>query len=172
MEKSGLEIKDTAFELAKKYEIENGNCAQSVFAAVTESLGVENGDVLRAATGFADGIGLTGDGHCGALSGAVMAIGHMFGRRKEEFHRRGKMMKALLLSRQLENRFMEEYGVCRCHDLQVKFYGRFFNLMEPSELEAALKAGMLERCSSLAGEVAGMAVELILEQLEKDAAKN
>jgi len=172
VEKSVQEIKDRAFTLAKKYEIENGNCAQSVFAAVTESLGVENGDVLRAATGFADGIGLTGDGHCGALSGAVMAIGHMFGRRKEEFHRRGKMMKALLLSRQLENRFMEGYGVCRCHDLQVKFYGRFFNLMEPSELEAALKAGVLERCSSLAGEVAGMAVELILEQLEKDAAKN
>jgi C_GCAxxG_C_C family probable redox protein len=172
MEKPGQEIKDKAFELAKKYEIENGNCAQSVFAAVTESLGVENGDVLRAATGFADGIGLTGDGHCGALSGAVMAIGHMFGRRKEEFHRHGKMMKALLLSRRLESRFMEEYSVCRCHDLQVKFYGRFFNLMEPSELEAALKAGMLERCSSLAGEVAGLAVELIMEQQAKDAAKS
>jgi C_GCAxxG_C_C family probable redox protein len=172
MERSGQDIRDKAFALAKKYEIENGNCAQSVFAAVTESLGMENDDVLRAATGFADGIGLTGDGHCGALSGAVMAISHMFGRRKEEFHRRGKMMKALLLSRKLENRFMGEYGMCRCHDLQVKFYGRFFNLMEPSELEAALKAGMLERCSSLSGEVASLAVELILEQQAKDAAKS
>jgi C_GCAxxG_C_C family probable redox protein len=171
MEKSSQDIKDKAFAQAKKYEIENGNCAQSVFAAVTEALGVQSDEVLRAATGFADGIGLTGDGHCGALSGAVMAIGHMFGRKKEEFHRRGKMMKALLLSRQLENRFMQEYGVCRCHDLQVKFYGRFFNLMEPAELEAALKAGVLERCSSLAGEVAVMAVELILEQQAKDAAK-
>jgi len=172
MEKSRQETKDRAFALAKKYEMENGNCAQSVFAAVTESLGMENDVVFRAATGFADGIGLTGDGHCGALSGAVMAISYLFGRRKEEFHRRGKMMKALLLCRQLESRFMGEYGVCRCHELQTKFYGRFFNLMEPSELEAAVKAGVLERCSSLAGEVAGMAVELILEQLEKDAAKN
>jgi len=172
MEKSRQETKDRAYALAKKYEMENGNCAQSVFQAVTESLGMENDVVFRAATGFADGIGLTGDGHCGALSGAVMAISYLFGRKKEEFHRRGKMMKALLLCRQLENRFMEEYGVCRCHDLQVKFYGRFFNLMEPSELEAAVKAGVMERCSSLAGEVAGMAVELILEQLAKDAAKN
>jgi len=171
MEKSRQEIKEKAFELAKKYEMENGNCAQSVFAAVTESLGLESEDVFRSATGFADGIGLSGDGHCGALSGAVMAISHLFGRKKEEFHRRGKMMKALLLCRQLENRFMGEYGTCRCHDLQVKFYGRFFNLMEPSELEAALKAGVLERCSSLAGEVASMAVELILDQREKDAAK-
>jgi len=172
MEKSGQDIKDQAFALAKKYELENGNCAQCVFAAVTESLGMENDDVFRAATGFADGIGLTGDGHCGALSGAVMAISHVFGRKKEEFHRRGKMMKALLLSRRLENKFMGEYGVCRCYELQTKFFGRFFNLMEPSELEAAMKAGVLERCSSLAGEVASLAVELILGQQEKDAAKS
>ena len=172
MEKSRQEIKDRAFALAKKYETENGNCAQSVFAAVTETLGMENDVVLRAATGFADGIGLTGDGHCGSLSGAVMAISYLFGRKKEEFHRRGKMMKALLLCRELENRFMQEYGTCRCHDLQVKFYGRFFNLIDAADLEAAVKAGVIERCSSLAGEVAGMAVDLILEQLEKDAAKN
>jgi hypothetical protein len=66
---------------------------------------------------------------------------------------------------------MDEYGVCRCHELQTRFFGRFFNLMEPSELEAAVRAGVLERCSSLAGQVAGMAVALILEQQEKDAAK-
>jgi C_GCAxxG_C_C family probable redox protein len=171
MTESRQETIDRACSLAKKYEIENGNCAQCVFAAVTEALGIENGDVFRAATGFADGIGLTGDGHCGSLSGAVMAISYVFGRKKEEFARRGKMMKALLLSRQLENRFMDEYGVCRCHELQTKFFGRFFNLMEPSELEAAVKAGVMERCSSLAGQVAGMAVALILEQREKDAAK-
>ncbi|MDD5648121.1 MAG: hypothetical protein PHY03_04230, partial [Dehalococcoidia bacterium] len=62
MEKSRQEIKDTAFALAKKYEFENGNCAQSVFAGVMESLGVENEEVFRAATGLADGIGLTGEG--------------------------------------------------------------------------------------------------------------
>ena len=171
MEISRQEIADKAFALAKKYETENGNCAQCVFAAVTEVLGIESNEVFRAATGFADGIGFTGDGHCGALSGAVMAISYVFGRQKEEFNRRGKMMKAILLSRKLENKFMSEYGVCRCHDLQTKFFGRFFNIIEPSEWEAAIKAGVLEKCSSLAGHVAGIATELILEQQEKDAAK-
>lgn len=171
MEKTRQEIAEQAYDLAKKYEMENGNCAQCVFAAVTESLGIENSEVFRAATGFADGIGLTGDGHCGALSGAVMAISYIFGRNKEDFHRRGKMMKAILVSRELENRFMGEYGVCRCNELQAKFFGRFFNLFEPSELEAAVKAGVMERCSSLAGEVASLAVGLILVQREKDSAK-
>jgi len=172
MEKSVQEIKDRAYALAKKYEMENGACAQGVFAGVTEALGMGNDDVFRAATGFADGIGLTGDGHCGSLSGAVMAISYIFGRKREDFHRRGKMLKALLLCKQLESRFMEKYGVCRCHELQAGFFGRFFNLLEPSEIEAALNAGALERCSSLAGEVASMAVELILEQQARDAAKS
>jgi len=172
MEKSVQEIKDRAYALAKKYEMENGACAQGVFAAVTETLGMGNDDVFRAATGFADGIGLTGDGHCGSLSGAVLAISYVFGRKREDYHRRGKMLKSLLLCQQLEKRFMEKYGVCLCHELQTKFFGRFFNLLEPSEIEAALNAGALERCSSLAGEVASMAVELILEQQARDAAKN
>jgi len=171
MAKSAKELNEKAYALAKKYEFEHGNCAQCVFAAVTETLGAENADVFRAATGFADGIGLSGDGHCGSLSGAVMAISYFFGRKREEFPRRGKMMKALLLSRQLLSAFMAKYGVCRCHELQTKFYGIFYNLLDPAELEAAVKAGVLERYSSLAGQVAGMAVELILEQQEKDAAK-
>ena len=66
---------------------------------------------------------------------------------------------------------MEKHGVCRCYDLQVKFYGKFFNLLEPAEMEAAVKAGVLETCSSLAGEVARMTLELIFEQQDKDAAK-
>lgn len=171
MDKIKKEMLDKAFALAKKYEMENGNCAQCVFSGVTEALGVENNDVFRAATGFADGVGLSGDGHCGALSGGVMAISCLFGRNREEFHRRGKMMKALLLSRQLKDKFMEKYGICRCHDLQVKFYGKFFNLLEPSEMEAAVKAGVLETCSTLAGEVARITLELIFEQQDKDAAK-
>jgi C_GCAxxG_C_C family probable redox protein len=165
------ELLDKAFNLAKKYEMENGDCAQCVFAGVTEALGKENSEVFRAATGFADGIGLTGDGHCGALSGGVMAISYIFGRNRAEFQRRGKMMKALLLSRSLQSVFKEKYGTCRCHDLQTRFYGRFFNLLEPGEMEAAAAAGVMETCSTLAGDVARLTTELILGQMEKDAAK-
>ena len=171
MDRARNEMLDKAFALAKKYEMENGNCAQCVLSGVTEALGIENNDVFRAATGFADGIGLTGEGHCGALSGGVMAIGCLFGRKRDEFARRGKMMKALLLSRQLQAKFVEKYGACRCHDLQVKFYGKFFNLFDPAEMEAAVKAGVMETCSTLAGEVARMTLELVFQQQDKDAAK-
>jgi C_GCAxxG_C_C family probable redox protein len=171
VDKAKQDIQEKAFYLAKKYELENGDCAQCVLAGVLEAMDMLNNDVFRSATGFADGVGMTGDGHCGALSGGVMAISYIFGRKREEFSRRGKMLKALLLSRRLQNMVIEKYGTCRCHDLQVKFYGRFFNLRAPADIEAATKPGVVEPCSTLAGEVARMTVQLVQEQQEKDAAK-
>lgn len=168
--KSNREKIDKAFKLAKDYLASNGNCAQCVFAAVTETLGMESADAFRSCTGFADGVGMTGNGHCGAISGAVMAIGYIYGRKREDFPRRGKMMKTLMLTRQLQNRFMEEHGSCICQDLQTKFFGRFFNLLEPSEVIAANQAGLLDKCSLLSGQVARITTELILDQQEKDAA--
>ena len=67
------EILEKVYETAKAYELKNGNCAQCTIAAIFEILGVEDEGVFRAATGLADGVGLTGDGHCGALSGGTMA---------------------------------------------------------------------------------------------------
>ena len=171
MEKAKQEMGERAFALAKKYELEYGNCAQSVVAGVFEALDIENKEVFRAATGFADGVGLTGDGHCGALSGGTLAISYLFGRPKEEFARRGKMMKAFLLSRQLHDRFQEKYGTCRCCEIQTKFFGKFFNLLDENENQAALQAGLPEKCSTLAGDIARLTAELILEQRERDRVK-
>jgi hypothetical protein len=116
-----------------------------------ESLGMWNEDIFRAATGFADGIGLRATATAGRCRARCWPSALSVLQEKEEFHRRGKMMKALLICRELENRFNAINGTCRCHDLQVKFYGRFFNLIDLRDLEAAFKAGVLERCSSLAG---------------------
>lgn len=172
MDKSGQDIQDKAFSLAKEYELENGNCAQSTLCGVLEALGMENNDVFRSATGLADGVGLTGEGHCGALSGGAMAIGCIFGRKREDFKRQGKMLKAVILSRQLVNRFKEKYGTCSCRELQTKFFGGFLDLLDQSNFEEAQKRGMPETCSNLAGEVARLTAQIILEQQEKEAAKS
>ena len=169
------EIADKAFYLAKKYEMNSGGCSQCSLAGIFDALGVEDEAVFKAATGLADGVGLTGDGHCGALSGGVLAIGYFFGRDKEHFDDITKLVPANILSKKLHARFMEKYGTCRCFDLQTSFFGRFFNLYDPEDMkagmEAGMEAGMLDRCSTLAGEVAKMAVEIILDAQEKAAAK-
>jgi C_GCAxxG_C_C family probable redox protein len=171
MERSVDEILNRAFESAKQHELKSGGCPQCTIAGIFEALGIENDDVFRAATGFADGVGLTGDGHCGALSGGTMAISYLFGREKEDFGNIMKQLRACILSKKLHDQFVEKYGTCRCADIQTKLVGRFFNLYEPTEMEAALKAGMPDKCSTLIGEIAKMTTKIILEERERESLK-
>jgi hypothetical protein len=65
----------------------------------------------------AQGLGDSGkDTHCGALSGAVMALSYAFRRKRDEFNRRCKMMKAILVSRELEKKIIIIYDTCRYHE--------------------------------------------------------
>jgi len=171
MKEKNSEILDLAFNKAKQYEMRSGGCSQCTLAGVFDALGVENDDIFKAATGLADGVGLTGDGHCGALSGGVLAIGYFFGREKEDFGDMMKLVKGNLLSKKLHGCFVEKYGTCRCADLQTSFCGRFYNLYDPEEMKAAVKAGLLDTCSTLVGEVAKMATEIILDAQAKKTKK-
>jgi C_GCAxxG_C_C family probable redox protein len=54
-------------------------CAESVFQAVAEGLGVDSPLAPRAATGFCSGLART-DGLCGAFSGGVLGLGLALGR--------------------------------------------------------------------------------------------
>jgi len=162
----GESILSKAFESGKRHEIKGGGCPQSTIAGIFEALGIENDDVFKAATGLADGVGLTGDGHCGALSGGVMAISYLFGRESKDRNDMTKQVRALRLSKKLHDQFIEKYGTCRCADIQTRLVGRFFNLYDPQEMEEASKAGMMDKCSTLVGEVARMATRIILEKRE------
>jgi len=44
-------------------------------------------------------------------------------------------------------------------------------MYDPAEMEAAMKAGMMDKCSTLVGEVARMTTKIILEEREREALK-
>ncbi len=171
MSEANDKILDAAFHKAKQHELRSGGCAQCTVAGIFEALGVEDEGVFRAATGLADGVGLTGDGHCGALSGGAMAISYFFGRSTEEFGDMMKQLHACILSKKLHDRFVEKHGTCRCANIQEKTFGRFYNLYDPEEMKAAFKAGLPEKCSTLVGETARMATQIILDERERQARK-
>ncbi len=171
MEKSKEEIMEMAYEKAKQYEKRCTGCAQTAVAGIFDALGIDNEDVFKAASGLADGLGLTGDGTCGALTGGAMVIGYLFGRERKDFKDMYKPMKSYLLAKALHDRYVEKYGTCRCYDVQESLMGRTYNLLNPKELEEAMKTGMVEHCSDVVGTVARMTVELILEEREKEEAK-
>ncbi|HPC86530.1 MAG TPA: C-GCAxxG-C-C family protein [Smithellaceae bacterium] len=165
------EMLEEVYKRAKAYELRGGNCSQCSLSAIFEVLGVEDENVVRSATGFADGVGLSGDGHCGALSGGTMAISYFFGRKKEDLGRMGKQIRALRLAKKFHEQFVKEFSACRCHDLQVMQFGRFFNLYDMEDMKAALAAGMPEGCSTLVGKAARMALSVILDEQARQEKK-
>jgi C_GCAxxG_C_C family probable redox protein len=161
------EVIKKAAELGAEYEKTCTGCSQSVVAALQDALEMPSEDVFKAASGLADGIGLSGDGSCGALTGGSMVISYVFGRDREHHRDMMAAMKSYVLCKELYKDFMERYGSCRCYDIQEKLLGRTFNLMDPKDLEAAGKAGMMEKCSGVVAASAEKAAEIILRELEK-----
>ena len=171
MEKSKEEIAKKAFDLAERYEKECTGCAQTTIAGIFDALSIENDDVFRAASGLADGLGLSGDGTCGALVGGTMVISYLFGRERKDFKDMFKPMKSYLLAKKLHDQFVEKYGTCRCHDLQKSLMGRTFNLLDKTEFEEATKSDVVQYCSTIVGRTAELTTRIILGQWKKERAK-
>lgn len=162
---------EKARALAEEYERKCTGCAQSVVAGLLDSLGIEdeNEGVFKAASGLADGIGLTGDGSCGALTGACMVFGKIFGRERKDHGDMMKPMRSYLMCKELHADFVERYGSCRCYDIQEKLMGRTYNMYDPEQLQEAFKTGMIDHCSKVVGNAAGRAAEIILAEEETES---
>ncbi len=152
-----------AFDLAQQYEKKCTGCAQSTLAGIFDALDIQNDDVFKAASGMADGLGLTGNGSCGALVGAALAIGYLFGRERKDFADMMAAMDSYLMVKSLHDRFVETLGHCRCHDLQRSLTGRTYNLYDPGDLKQAFADNMIAHCSRVTGTAAAMATEIILD---------
>ncbi|HOI57792.1 MAG: C-GCAxxG-C-C family protein [Methanoculleus sp.] len=90
------------------------NCAQAVSSVFARDAGVPEEVILRAATGFGGGVGHTG-GACGAVSGAVLVIGLLFGSTGPE----GKEAKerTYAVTQEFIARFVRKHGTVSCTGL-------------------------------------------------------
>ena len=164
MDLSNEELLDKAFKLGQKYEKKCTGCAQTVVAAIFDTLDIWDESVFKASSGLADGLGLTGDGACGALVGASMVLSYLFGRDRAHFSDIMAPMKSYSLVKKLHDLYVEQYGTCRCYDVQKKLMGRTYNLWDQKEMQEAFQSGMLEHCSKVVGTTAKLAIELILNE--------
>ena len=161
------QIMEKAYELGVKYEKECTGCAQTIIAAIFEALGIWNDDVFRAASGLANGLGLTGDGSCAALLGASMVISYLFGREHKDFEEIYKPMKSYGLVKKLHNQFVREYGgeynSCRCSDVQKGLMGLTWDLWSMNEMDDSFKTQMVDNCSKIVGNIAKLTIKLLFE---------
>jgi C_GCAxxG_C_C family probable redox protein len=165
MKEYGKEMCDKAYNLAFNYEANYGNCAQCVLRAIQEVFGLNMGSVIKASHALAGGLGLSGYGSYGALSGGVMALSFMYGRELKDMDK-GRFLNAHVLAKRLCDKFVEEFGSCICRDVQQKIFGRSFNLWDPEEYKEFEKmGGHRDKCPDVTGKVAKWVSEILLEKV-------
>ena len=100
--------------LAKDLFYEGYNCAQAVFCAFAEETGLTRGEAARLASSFGGGMGRLRE-VCGAVSGALLALGALRGYADPADPRAKKAHYALV--QEFARRFRERNGSIICREL-------------------------------------------------------
>ncbi len=101
-------------QLAHKYFTEGYNCAQAVFAAFHEEMGIDEKTALNMSSALGGGMGRLRE-VCGAVSGMFMVLGTLYGYDDAK----DDEAKMLLYSRvqEMAVQFKDEYGTIICREL-------------------------------------------------------
>ncbi len=126
------------------------NCAQSTFAAFAEDVGMDTETALKVSTCF--GGGMRCGEVCGAVTGALMAIGMRFGSSKENDYD-----KTLAYEKELEfiRQFKERNGYLRCMDL----FG--YDVSDPEQLKIVNEKGLRKICIKAINDAVEITEELL-----------
>ena len=159
----------------KRKALENdfySGCSQSVLGALQDEFFIGNKESFKAATALSGGIARQGE-TCGAIIGALSALGLVIGREQMEDEAVYKAMMEPsidLLNRFKEELkrqfyFAEELESTLCKHIQERIYGRSFYLANEEERQAFLDAGGHSEmgCPKVCGIAAQVAAEKLLE---------
>lgn len=161
---------EEVYRKAALYEQDYHGCCEATLLALLESFDLPLTH-LKAATGFAAGIGFRGL-TCGALCGGVMAIGLLFGREYQDYISHDPARKryvAFELAKRLVDRVKELFESTMCKEIQTRILGRWYDLWNPDEYRMFNEAGGHDPkgCPSVCGTVARLAAEIILDELAR-----
>jgi C_GCAxxG_C_C family probable redox protein len=123
-------------------------CSQSVLLSLQEGFNIGNKESFKSATVLSGGIARRGE-TCGALLGALMALGLVVGRSVIE--ETEQYVSAVNIAFDVCEKFKQalaaEFGFKRelkstlCREIQERIYGRSFNLNDEKDRQAFLDAG-------------------------------
>jgi C_GCAxxG_C_C family probable redox protein len=149
------------YDLAFAYERDYGCCSQCVLAALQDELGVGDDGLLRASHTLAGGGAVTVTGTCGALAGALLAVGSVHGRERADFGA-GPHAESFRQGKRVIDAFVEEFGSPLCADVQARLMGRSFNLLDPEDFRAFEAAGgHTDKCTHVVGVAAQIAARIL-----------
>lgn len=132
---------------AHEYDRYSG-CSQAVLLSLQETLGIGNQESFKAATVFGGGVSYQGE-TCGALIGALMAVGLVVGRQQMDDTPtyRLAMRHGIEVCDRFKREVARELGFSQdlpghlCRDIQHQLYGRSFDMTDEEQYQAFLDAG-------------------------------
>ena len=146
-------------EKAVEYYSNNFNCTQGVFTTYAIEHGIDEKLALRLATNF--GGGARKGELCGAVSGALMVLGLLYGH--SESNDTETKAKAYAMSEEYMNRFIEKNGSVVCRELLG------YDLSKPDEHEKLMEKNLFK---TLCPEIIRSAVNILEELLEEYKSKD
>ncbi len=115
------------------------HCAEAVAWAVLVALKQHPAQAAAHATAFGGGFGRSFEEACGALSGGLIAIGHLHGRSAPQ----GEWDVPAKLGAELRRRFVEDFGTTHCATLRERF-GRERQMVQCRKLVHGVVVRLLE----------------------------
>lgn len=128
--------KNSKADAAEALMEEGFGCAQSVFAAFADDIGLEREIALRIAGPFGGGIGGLGR-TCGALTGGAMVIGYVYGHSHAQDA--AKKLESNARVRELLEMVEDRVGTTLCREILEGH-----DLSDPEQREAARQKGLFE----------------------------
>ena len=153
------DLGEQAYEKAFKYELDYGCCPQCVLATVQETVGIVDDQTVKASHGLSGGGGLLGEGVCGALTGGILALSAKYGRERDKLDS-GRHINNFKKSKELTERFREEFGGVTCRQLQQQFTGRTYDMWDAGEYKAFDEARG-DKCANATATVTKWIVEMM-----------
>ena len=123
-------------------EEQKGSCSQAIFATYGEHLGlgkVDHDTAMKIASAFSGGIAGTGN-ICGALTGALMALGLKYGSDGDPF-------KINIVSKKLLDEFESLNGTTICRELINH------DLLTQEDIKKAFETGAFKNCGKYVEDV-------------------
>ena len=132
-----------------------------------EKLNVGSKEVFKAGSALAAGVAKRGES-CGALTGAIMAIGTLVGR--ERLEDKKQLQNSMDTANRVYLLFKERVGHTICSEIHKIRFGRTYRLFSPEEAEAFHNMGghSREGCPEICGIAAKIAAEVILDIRQED----
>ena len=155
---------EKAYELGKEYEKVYTGCSQCVIAALQDAFGMKNDGLFKASTGLAAGGAGCIDGSCGAYSGAILVLGSLLGRDRDNLDDIDVIMRNGDLARKFRSKYIQEYGSVVCRNIQTRVLGRPYYLADPEDFQKFHDAGAHDiYCPEVVGKAARWTAEIVQE---------